>query len=474
MGDYAVLPSLISFMFLSSNRIKQLTALAAVSFAFYAITNQSLASGKPNIILIMADDLGYECIGANGGTSYKTPILDGLAKSGMRFTHCYAQPVCTPSRVKIMTGMSNIRNYTAFGVLDREQTTFAHLLKKADYATCIVGKWQLGSEEEAAQHFGFDESCLWQHTRDRTAGRGKDGNDSRYPNPRLEVNGKPVDYNQGEYGPDVVSDFLCHFIEEQKDHSFFVYYPMMLTHCPFVPTPDSKDWDPKSMGSQEYKGEPKYFGDMVTYMDKIVGKITDKLDVLGLRKNTLVLFTGDNGTDLPVVSMMDGREVAGAKREMTDAGTRVPLIASWPGVIPEGQVCEDLVDFSDFLPTFCEMAGVAIPSELKIDGKSFLPQLKGDKGNPREWIYCWYSPKGGPVGREWARNQRYKLYHTGKFFDIENDVLEKSPLKSLSPEIKEIRAMLQGALDQYKDARPLKYAGGSKKKNKKKKSKKSE
>ena len=116
---------------------------------------------QPNLILIMADDMGYECVRSNGGTSYNTPHLDELALTGARFEHCYSQPLCTPSRVKIMTGMSNFRNYVRFGVLDRKQTTFAHLLKKAGYATCIVGKWQLGQEVDSPQHFGFDQSCLW-------------------------------------------------------------------------------------------------------------------------------------------------------------------------------------------------------------------------------------------------------------------------------------------------------------------------
>ena len=164
---------------------------------------------QPNFILIMADDMGYECVHSNGGTTYTTPHLDELARTGARFEHCYSQPLCTPSRVKIMTGMSNFRNYVQFGVLDRKQTTFAHLLKKSGYATCIVGKWQLGKQPDSPQHFGFDQSCLWQHTR---PARSPDNKDTRYPNPRVEINGKPKDYTNGEYGPDVVTDFLCDFI----------------------------------------------------------------------------------------------------------------------------------------------------------------------------------------------------------------------------------------------------------------------
>jgi arylsulfatase A len=415
------------------------------------ITAQA-AEARPNIVLILADDFGYECIGANGGTSYKTPEIDKLAKTGIRFEHCCAQPLCTPSRVQLMTGIYNVRNYVQFGLLDREQTTFAHLLKKQGYATCVAGKWQLGSEPDSPQHFGFDESYLWQHTRKSTRHL-----DTRYVNPQLEVNGKPMDYTHGEFAPDLVNDHVCQFIERNKDRPFFAYYAMILTHCPFVPTPGTPDYDPTSKGSPTYKGDPKYFGGMVSHMDTLVGKVIAKLDSLGLRENTLVLFTGDNGTDQPVVSQINGISVAGGKGKPTDAGTRVPLIANWPGVVPPGTVSRDLVDFTDFLPTLCATAGMKVPADLKIDGRSFLPQLRGEKGQPREWIYSWYSRKGGPTAnQEWTRNQRYKLHATGDFFDISKDVLEQNPITDPSPEEIQIRSDLRKALDQFKDARPKK------------------
>jgi len=196
---------------------------------------------------------------------------------------------------------------------------------------------------------------------------------------------------------------------------------------------------------------------MVTYMDKIVGKILKTLDAAGLRENTLVLFTGDNGTDKPVVSEMNGRKVPGEKGATSDGGTRVPLIVDWPAGIKGGRVCSDLVDFSDVLPTLCEAAGVTVPEELAIDGRSFLPQLRGQEGNPREWIYCWYSRAGKSAGAKvFARNQRHKLYADGKFYDVPNDPFEKKPLAddALDAEAKRVRQMLQGALDRYKDARP--------------------
>ncbi|MCU0776338.1 MAG: sulfatase-like hydrolase/transferase [Akkermansiaceae bacterium] len=405
---------------------------------------------KPNIILIMADDLGYECITANGGSSYKTPHIDQLAATGIRFEHCYAQPLCTPSRVQLMTGIYNVRNYTRFGRMDRGQTTFANLLKKQGYATCVAGKWQLGDEVDSPRHFGFDESCLWQHTR----GRGS-GADTRHVNPRLEINGKPVDYTNGEFGPDVINEFVRQFIGQNKDKPFFIHYPMILPHCPFVPTPGSPDYDPKSKGSPTYKGDPRYFGEMVTYMDRMVGRVIAQLEVHGVRENTLVIFTGDNGTDQPVVSMLNGKPVAGGKGQPTDAGTRVPLIVNWPGVAPKGVVSRDLVDFSDFLPTLCEATGTEVPGELEIDGRSFLPQLRGEKGHPRKWVYSWYHKNGGPKAEhEWTRNQRYKLYSTGEFHDITRDVLEKTPITEPTPDELRIRGDLQKALDRFKDARP--------------------
>jgi len=403
--------------------------------------------GRPNIVLIMADDLGYETIGANGGTSYRTPVLDRMAERGVRFEHGYAQPLCTPSRVKIMTGICNVRNYVKFGVLDPGETTFAHLLRRAGYATCVVGKWQLKGGFDGPDHFGFDEYCLWQLTR----------RPGRYPNPGLEINGREVDYTGGEYGPDLVSDYACDFIRRHKDRPFLLYYPMILTHCPFEPTPDSPDWDPASKGSKTYKGHAKYFGDMVTYMDKMVGKILATLEQAGVRENTLVLFTGDNGTDKPIVSEMGGRKVAGGKGQTTDAGTRVPLIVTWPAAAKGGRVCTDLVDFSDVLPTLCEAAGVEVPQSLNIDGRSFLPQIKGLKGNPREWFYCWYSRSGKDAqAKVFARNQRYKLYRSGKFYDVQNDPLEKQPLEpaAVKGDAAEVRKKLQAALDRYKDARP--------------------
>jgi len=406
-------------------------------------------AGRPNVIVIMADDLGYETIAANGSTSYKTPNLDRLAAGGVRFTRCYVQPLCTPTRMQLMTGKYNVRNYVTFGEMEERAVTFGNLFKSAGYATCMAGKWQLGRELEKPKNYGFDEYCLWQHMR----------RPSRYPNPGLEINGVEKDFHAGQYGPDIVNDYAIDFITRHKDGPFFLYYPMMLTHGPYMATPDSRDWDPKVMQETGDKSH-QHFADMVAYMDKLVGKVDATLGKLGIRENTLLLFFGDNGTGAGTRSMMgattgEQRVVIGAKGSTIEAGMRVPLIASWPKTIAGGNICDDLVDSTDMLPTICAAAGIKLPADFVTDGRSFLPQLKGERGQRREWIYCWYSPRGGPL-KEMAFDTRYKLYSTGQFYDTAADVDEKNPQKvsSLTGEAAAAAKKLQAVLDQYKDARP--------------------
>ncbi len=411
-------------------------------------------SRQPNIILILADDLGYETIGANGGTSYKTPALDKLAATGARFTHCYAQPLCTPTRVQLMTGQYNVRNYVNFGALAPNIVTFGNLLKQAGYATGMVGKWQLGQELTLPQKLGFDEYCLWQHTR----------RPPRYANPGLEINGVKRDYNNGEYGPDLLNDYALDFVTRKKAAPFFLYYSMLLTHDPYQPTPDSPDWDPKAIGEQVNRNV-KHFGEMVSYMDKLIGKLMTKLDELGIRNNTLILFVGDNGTGRGTKSLMRDKTgdkvVVGAKGSTVTYGMHVPLIANWPGKVVAGKVQADLVDTTDFLPTLLDAAGAKPSSSLTLDGRSFLPQLRGRKGQPREWVYSWYSPRQLPntsmMVRECAFDRRYKLYRTGEFFDLGNDVEEKEPLPAtaLTGEAAAAAKRLQGALDRYQNVRPV-------------------
>ncbi len=399
----------------------------------------------PNLILLMADDFGYECVGANGGESYATPHLDRLAAGGLRFEHCHVQPLCTPTRVQLMTGRSNVRNYLNFGTLPRSETTFGQLLQRAGYATGICGKWQLGAEKDAPQHFGFAEACLWQHTR----------RPPRYANPSLEYNGVEKDFTHGEYGPQLVNDWALDFITRHKDQPFFLYYPMILTHDPFQPTPDSPDWDAGAVGEQVHR-DVRHFADMTAFMDKLIGRLDAKLGELGIRDDTLLLFLGDNGTHSSVTSRFRGADYRGGKGTTTRRGTHVPLIASWPGVMRQGRVCRDLISSTDFLPTLCAAAGVPVPENS--DGISFLPQLRGEAGIPRDWLYTWYSPRQrlDLTVRECAFDHDFKLYRDGRLFDLRADPFEEAaPLAApLTAEQAAAKAKLQAALDRFSNARP--------------------
>jgi arylsulfatase A len=294
--------------------------------------------------------------------------------------------------------------------------------------------------------FGFDEACLWQHTR----------RPPRYANPGLEINGVERDYSNGEYGPDLVNNYAIDFIERNARRPFFLYYPMMLTHAPYQPTPDSADWDPRRKGEKESR-DPKHFGDMVEYMDKLIGRLIDKLEASGLRQNTLIVFVGDNGTGKGMRSRMGDRVVIGGKGTTTAAGMHVPLIVSWPGQV-QNQVHSGLVDSTDFLPTLLEAADVKLPANLLLDGHSILPQLRGQAVPSRQWVYSWYSPRQGAdmSVREFAFNQRYKLYSSGEFFDLAVDPQEKHPVKAatLTEDAAAAAKILQQALDKFQGARP--------------------
>jgi arylsulfatase A len=221
---------------------------------------------------------------------------------------------------------------------------------------------------------------------------------------------------------------------------------MALTHAPFVPTPDSVTPENRN------KIGLKYFADMVAYMDKIIGKIVRKVDELGIRENTVILFTGDNGTNLAIESRMQERTVHGGKGTPTDAGTHVPLIVNWLGTSPSGRECDVLIDFSDFFPTLAQVSGAEIPGNLTVDGRSFLPQIKGEEGIPREWVFCHYEPRWSiwkPC--RFVRDKRWKLYGDGRLFDLRADPLEKSPLgDSRDKELVAIRRKFQQILDRMK------------------------
>ena len=418
---------------------------------------------RPNIILIMADDQGYETIAANGGTSYKTPHIDRLAANGMRFENAYAHPLCTPSRVALMTGQYNFRNYTSFGELRLSEKTFGNVLRDAGYRTAIVGKWQLSERDfQAPFHFGFEEYLLW-HFGMRVNGVPTPGaQGSRYWDPVFYHNGTLLPDTKGHFGPDVMADFVDGYIQKHRAEPFFLYYPLVLPHDPWVEPPDyptAGDFPGEIRaggqrgrlpGAKESEERQRRFAAMVEYVDKLVGRVTAQLDALHLTEKTLVLFTGDNGTHPALRSTIKGREMNGDKGRPTDAGTHVPLIAQWKGHIPPGTINQDLIDFTDFLPTLAEVAGARLRAGVTVDGRSFAPQLRGQKGQPREWIFCHYDPRWANFQfTRYAQDTQYKLYQDGVLYDYRRDPMETNPLAqtSLTPAQDASRRKLQTVLD---------------------------
>ena len=347
-----------------------------------------------------------------------------------------------------MSGKSNVFNYYDFGVYPKREPTFGNYFKKHGYATAVAGKWQLQYSNKGItpEEAGFDTYCLW-----NIPGTSRE----RYWNPSLLQDGKLLDLPKDAYGPDITTNFLIDFTKKNKENPFLAYFPMILPHNPFPVTPDSKD--PNSKDSKQN------FIDMVQYIDKNVGRLEDTLKELGLRENTLILFTGDNGTNASLTSELHGRQIRGGKGYTHDYGTHVPLIASWPGKLKGGQVIDDLICFSDFFPTKVEAAGLPSKEIKDGDGWSFWPQCLGKPGKKRDWIYCYYFPR--PSARKYdnkyshyevrfARDKRYKLYDNGKLYDTIEDVLEKKPIavKSTNKSEHAARKKLQAALDSYPKA----------------------
>jgi arylsulfatase A-like enzyme len=440
----------------------RLNVLAALIFSlvslFGFINDANTQARKPNIIFILGDDVGYQSLNCDGGNLYSTPFIDTMAQQGMRFTQCQATPMCSPSRHMLLTGKYNFRNYYKWGYMDATEKTFGNMMRDAGYKTGFFGKEQLGGDRSALNSWGFDNYCVYHITVGSPAG-------SKYKDPLLYTHGAflPDAATLNKYGPDIISDSVLSFIERNKSKPFFIYYPLMLVHTPFAPTPDDPEfagWDPGN------PSDTSFFGSMMHYMDKKVGEVITKLQSLGIDKNTIIFFSGDNGTSGEVpVGDDDDSIVFGGKKSTTENGTHVPLIAYWPGTITAGTVNNDLVDFTDFLPTFAGIANVPIPSYYdKLDGVDFSPRLTGQAGTPRDWIFCDFNFKpGSSLLYRWAQTDAYKLYDTSArkpqlFYNLIKDVNERHPIaddKLTSQEIKIKRMLLNVITNHVKQGKPL-------------------
>lgn len=391
------------------------------------------AARKPNIVFVLADDLGIGNLSCYGSDEFKTPHIDALARGGIRFTNGYTAPLCGPSRALILTGRYAFRtgatNQDATGLMKPSvETMMPTTLKAAGYVTAAVGKW--GQLPLGPAEWGFDEHLKF-------SGSGTYWNTQAGRRTYL-VNGQTKQLRDREYMPDVMHDFAVDFMTRHRDRPFYLYYSLSHIHGEILPTPDSAP-----------NGKDHY-ADNIAYMDKLAGKLVAGLDRLKLRDNTLIVFVGDNGTAGGYAdrATIGGRRLSGQKGSMLECGALVPLIANWPGVTPAGRRSAALVDSSDFFPTFAELAGAPLPKKTVIDGRSFAPQLRGVKGKSREWIFI-------QLARQWyVRDPAWKLDQQGQIFDMRKSPFEEPlvPAETGDPAAGAARKRLRAALDQLNPA----------------------
>jgi arylsulfatase A-like enzyme len=393
---------------------------------------------KPNVIFILADDYGYEIPTVNGGESYDTKHLDMMAAAGMRFTQCYSAPMCSPTRSMLLTGKYCFRNYGQWGVMNASEKTLGNMFQNNGYKTCYAGKWQLDGGGTRINSFGFEDYLVWLPFE---VGPERNGG-SRYKNPKLYTknNFLSEDAVSGKYSEDLFCDSILSFMRRHKSESFFVYYAPNLPHSPLSPTPNDKEFD--NWDSDPDNFAPRFFPSMVSYLDDKLQLLIDETKKLNIDKRTIFVFVGDNGSPEGVISKFNGQDISGGKKETNTYGTHVPLIFYAPGIVPAG-INEDLVDFTDFIPTLAEITGLPAPTNLGIlDGQSFAPQLTGNTGKPRDYIFCHHildTTVNGVIPSRWVQNKNYKLYednggsyHNPGFYNMLIDPLELNPIPDFS------------------------------------------
>ncbi len=337
-------------------------------------------SPKPNIVFILADDMGYADAACYGGKLIKTPYIDELAKEGVRFTQCYAGDcLCAPSRCSLMTGFhtghTRIRGNISGMSLLPEDITVAEILKAAGYDTGVIGKWGLGNEGTTGgpNHKGFDYSFGYldqEHAHD-------------YYTDHLFRNERSVPIPPKTYSHDLFTKEALEFIERERSKTFFLYLPYTIPHSPFNPP---KDEVYRQYANETWIERDKNYAAMITRMDRDIGKIMDLLKKLDLEKNTIVFFTSDNGGGANLLERFQcNGPLRGAKEDTYEGGIREPMIIRWPGKIAPNTTNDFVWAFWDFLPTAAEIAGVKPPAN--IDGISVLPAILGKKQAGHEYLY---------------------------------------------------------------------------------------
>ena len=403
-------------------------------FLFLLFANASFAQQKkPNIIFVLADDLGIDGVSAYGADFFKTPVIDKLAKEGIRYTNAYTVPLCGPSRALILSGRYGFRtgavNQDMTGEIKPSAENFMpSILKKAGYTSSMIGKW--GQLPLGPAEFGFDDYL-------RFFGSGSFFNEEGKKD-KYVVNGKESVLKDGEYMPDLMHDHMVNFLAQHKKDPFYLYYSLSHVHGEIVATPDTKP------GTTDYK---ELYADNISYMDKLVGKLVHTLDSLKLRENTLIVFFGDNGTagEAAQIGRVQGQKLSGKKGTMQECGSLVPMIVNWPGMIKKPGVSNSLIDAADFIPTFAELAGAPLPTNNVLDGVSFAYQLKGGKGTARDWIFT-------GLGKDWyVRSANWKLMRSGDLYDMRKAPFEEK-LVVVDDKTTAEKQKLQAVLDKLNPA----------------------
>ena len=384
-------------------KILVLFSMLLICSGIAAQKNKS-GNARPNIIFILADDLGIGDVSAYGSDKNKTPLIDKLASEGIRFTNAYTAPLCGPSRARILTGRYAYRtgavNQDRVGqIKPAAEMITPTILKRAGYASALIGKWSQFGETPAA--FGFDEYLTFK-------GSGVYWSTEKKGAETYFVNGKELPLPADVYMPDLMHQEVTKFISSHQKTPFFLHYSMVHVHANIQRTPYSKT------GSDLY-------ADNTAYMDKLVGDLVHVLDSLHMRENTVIIFMGDNGTASKYAerSSIGGKQLSGKKGTMLECGSLVPASISWPGKIKPGRISNQLIDACDFLPTLAELTGAPMPTDRVIDGKSFLPLLFNESASHRDWIFM-------ELGNQWyVRDANWKLTREEKLFDMRNAPFEE-------------------------------------------------
>jgi arylsulfatase A-like enzyme len=430
---------------------------------------EQLADGRPNILFVMLDDMGKEWVSAYGSENVSTPWIDSLADEGMRFDNAWMTPQCTPTRIALLTGQYPFRNgwvnhwdvpRWGHGYFDwRLYPNLAGTLRSAGYATAAAGKWQVNDfriEPEAMVKHGFDSYAMWTGFEE-----GVEASAERYWDPYVHTAEGSRTY-EGRFGADVFAEHLVTFIEQHADQPWFAYLPLALPHPPYVTTPNAPD-----LGDDD---EARYRA-MAEYGDFTIGRLVQKIDELGLGDNTLIIVTTDNGSPRSMIGTTEGRVVRGGKSLTGENGINVPFVVRWPAKIRPGQRTDALVDPTDMLPTFAELAGTKLPDEHVIDGQSFAALLRGEaEDGPRTWIMAMGGRNEAAVSDAGIENKyvfrdrvirdkRYKLYiaptpqrTAEKLVDLQLDPDEQFDLLgSDDPEVKAAYERLMAVARSFPD-----------------------